>query len=73
MATRPLEARSMIDELLPNHDVNAAHHMRINAPSSVVYESLLRSDFNELWLVPSADERQERKVAAAQSAAGRPC
>ncbi len=51
MATRPLEARSVIDELLPNHDVNAAYHMRINAPSSVVYESLLRSDFNELWLV----------------------
>jgi hypothetical protein len=51
MATRPLEARSLMDEFLPNHDFSAAYDISINAPSSVVCECLLRSDFNELWLV----------------------
>jgi hypothetical protein len=51
MATRPLEARSLMDEFLPNHDFSAAYALSINAPSSVVCECLLRSDFNELWLV----------------------
>ena len=40
-----------IDEFLPNHDFSAAFETRINAPASVVYQSLLRSDFSELWLV----------------------
>jgi hypothetical protein len=51
MAIKSLEGRSLIDEFLPDHDFNAAYHVRINAPSSVVYECLLRSDFNDLWLV----------------------
>jgi hypothetical protein len=51
MATRPLEARSLMDEFLPNHDFSAAYDISINAPSSVVCECLLRSDLNELWLV----------------------
>ena len=51
MAIKSLEGRSRIDEFLPDHDFNAAYHVRINAPSSVVYECLLRSDFNDLWLV----------------------
>jgi hypothetical protein len=51
MATRPLEARSLMDEFLPNHDFSAAYNISINAPSSVVCDCLLRSDFNELWLV----------------------
>jgi hypothetical protein len=40
-----------MDEFLPQHDFSAAYDIRINAPASVVYQSLLRSDFNELWLV----------------------
>jgi hypothetical protein len=47
----PIEAHSLIDKFLPNCDFSAAYEIRINAPASVVYESLLRSDFNELWLV----------------------
>ena len=39
-----------IDEFLPNPDFRAAYQIRINAPRSVVYESLLHSDFSELWL-----------------------
>jgi hypothetical protein len=44
------EARSRIDAFLPSHDFRASYHIRINAPRSVVYECLLHSDFNELWL-----------------------
>jgi len=44
------EARSRIDEFLPNCGFRAAYQIRINAPRSVVYECLLRSDFSELWL-----------------------
>jgi hypothetical protein len=51
MAIQSLEGRSLIDEFLPDHDFNAAYHVGINAPSSVVYQCLLRSDFNDLWLV----------------------
>jgi hypothetical protein len=40
-----------MDEFLPNHDFSAAYEISINAPSSVVYECLLRSDFSELWLL----------------------
>jgi hypothetical protein len=39
-----------IDEFLPNHDFRAAYQISINAPRSVVYESLLHTDFSELWL-----------------------
>ena len=39
-----------IDEFLPNHDFRAAYQIRVNAPRSAVYESLLHTDFSELWL-----------------------
>jgi hypothetical protein len=44
------EARSRIDAFLPNYDFCASYQIRISAPRSVVYECLLQSDFNELWL-----------------------
>ena len=40
-----------IDEFLPDHDFSASYEIRIKAPASVVYESLLRSDFSELGIV----------------------
>jgi hypothetical protein len=40
-----------IDKFLPHHDFSAAYEISINAPPSLVYESLLRSDFSEVWLV----------------------
>ena len=39
-----------IDEFLPNYDFRAAYQIRIHAPRSVVYESLLHTDFSELCL-----------------------
>jgi hypothetical protein len=51
MATRPLEARSLMDEFLPNYDFSAAYEISINAPTSVVYQCLLESDFSKVWLV----------------------
>ncbi len=51
MATRPLVTRSLMDEFLPHCDFGASYEVRINAPASVVYESLLRSDFSDIWLV----------------------
>jgi hypothetical protein len=51
MVTNPLEARSRIDEMLPNFGFRAVYEIHINAPASVVYECLLRSDFSEVWLV----------------------
>ena len=40
-----------IDESLPIYDVSASYQVGIHAPPSVVYQCLLRSDFNNLWLV----------------------
>jgi hypothetical protein len=40
-----------IDEFLPIHDVSASYAIGINASPSVVYQCLLRSDFNKLWVV----------------------
>jgi hypothetical protein len=40
-----------IDEFLPIHDVSASYEIRIHAPPAIVYHCLLRSDFNDLWLV----------------------
>jgi hypothetical protein len=37
MATRRLEARSLIDEFLPTHHFGAAYEIRIDAPTSVAY------------------------------------
>ena len=51
MANTSIEDRPRIDEFLPKCDFSAAYEVSINAPSSDVYERLLRSDFNELWLV----------------------
>ena len=45
------EGHLRIDELLPDYDFTVAHNIRINAPSSVVYECLFGLDFNEVWLV----------------------
>jgi len=43
--------RSRIEEFLPIHDVSASYQVRIYASPLVVYQCLLRSDFNELWVV----------------------
>jgi hypothetical protein len=51
VVTTSTQDRSRIDEFLPNYDFCAAYEIRIDAPTSVVYECLLRSDFSELWLV----------------------
>ena len=49
--TASTQDRPLMDEFLPNHDFSVAYEISINAPSSVVYECLLRSDFSELWLL----------------------
>ncbi len=51
MGTTSTQGRPRIDEFLANHDFSARYEIRINAPASVVYECLLRSDFSELWLL----------------------
>jgi len=51
MTSRSLEGRSLIDKVLPDHDLSAAYEIRIVAPVSAVYQCLLRSDFSELRLV----------------------
>ena len=43
--------RTRIDEFLPIYDVSASYEIGIHAPTSIVYQCLLRSDFNDLWLV----------------------
>jgi len=43
--------RPRIDGFLPIHDVSASYQVRINASPFVVYQCLLTSDFNELWVV----------------------
>jgi hypothetical protein len=43
--------RQKIDEFLPTPDFSACYAIRINAPPSVVYQCILHSDFNDLWLV----------------------
>ncbi|HXN22587.1 MAG TPA: hypothetical protein VOA41_07580 [Candidatus Dormibacteraeota bacterium] len=51
MANTSIEDRPRIEEFLPNHDSRARYEIRIHAPTPVVYQCLLRSDFSELWLV----------------------
>ena len=51
MVTTTATGRSRIEEFLPIHDVCASYQVRINASPLVVYQCLLRSDFNELWVV----------------------
>ena len=48
--SRVSEARPRIDTFLPNYDFRASYQILINAPRAIVYESLLHSDFSELWL-----------------------
>jgi hypothetical protein len=43
--------RPRIDEFLSLYDVSASYEVRISAPPSLVYQCLLRSDFNKPWLV----------------------
>jgi len=49
--TTSTQDRLRIDEFLPNYDFCAAYEIRVDAPASVVYQCLLRSDFSGLWLV----------------------
>ena len=51
MVTTTAPDRPRIDEFLPIHDVSASYEVRISAPPSLVYQCLLRSDFNKPWLV----------------------
>jgi hypothetical protein len=51
VVTTPAPDRPRIDEFLPISDVSASYEIRIRAPRSVVYQCLLRSDFNDLWVV----------------------
>jgi hypothetical protein len=51
MANTSIEACPRIDEFLPNHDFSARYEIRITAPASVGYQSLLHSDFSQLWLL----------------------
>src|SRR5271169_297308 len=51
MASRSPEARSLLNQFLLDHDFSARYEICIDAPASVVYQCLLRSDFSELWLV----------------------
>ena len=49
--TIPAPDRPRIDDFLPLYDVSASYEVRISAPPSLVYQRLLRSDFNKPWLV----------------------
>ena len=51
MANASIKGHSRIDGFLPTHDFSAAYEISIDAPTSVVYQCLLRSDFSEAWLV----------------------
>jgi hypothetical protein len=51
MMAKVVGACSLSVECLPVHDFNAAEEIRIDAPAPVISESLLHSDFSELWLV----------------------
>ena len=51
MTTRPRDTPSLIEGFLRDYDLSAAYETPISRPPSVVYRSLLRSDFREVWLV----------------------
>jgi len=52
MTSREIEhQRSRIDESLPDHDFSAAYQISIKAPPPAVYQHLLVSDFNDIWIV----------------------
>lgn len=45
------QAKSRMDDFLPCYNVRAAYETHIEAPSSVVYSSILGCDFSEIWVV----------------------
>jgi hypothetical protein len=47
---KSIEARTRIDEFLPDYDFRAVYQIPINAARSVVYECLLQADFTDLRL-----------------------
>lgn len=51
MTSTPTKAHSLMDEFLPTHDFGASYEIRINATRALVYQCLIRSDFNNSWLV----------------------
>jgi hypothetical protein len=51
VVTTSTQDHSRIDEFLPSHDFSAGYEIRIKAPTSVVYQCLLRSDFNDVRIV----------------------
>jgi hypothetical protein len=51
MANPSIEDHPRISKFLPNHDFSARYEIRITAPASVVYQSLLHSDFSQMWLL----------------------
>ena len=51
MTSTPTKARSLMDEFLPTHDFGASYEIRINATRALVYQCLIRSGFNNSWLV----------------------
>ena len=51
MTSTPTKARSLTDEFLPTHDFGASYEIRINATRALVYQCLIRSDFNKPSLV----------------------
>ena len=63
------EGHLRIDELLPDYDFTVAHNIRINAPSSVVYECLFWLDFNEVWLVRLLETARTGKLPERSSVA----
>jgi len=44
------QTQARIEEFLPIWDFHATYEIVVNAPRSVVYKSLLHTDFSELWL-----------------------
>ena len=51
MVTTCAQGCSRIDEFLPTHDFSVAYELHIDAPPSLVFQCLLRSDFNKPWVV----------------------
>jgi hypothetical protein len=49
-ANTSIEDHQRINEFLPTYDFCAAYEIRINGPTSAVYERLLSTDFSQAWL-----------------------
>ncbi len=50
MLAKSLEARTRIDEFLPDYDFRSVYQIRIDTTREVVYDCLLHSDFTDLRL-----------------------